>query len=69
MVKTWTFTAVDPGFIPGQGSKIPQAVQCHTHTHTRGSTLLSHCLVVHPHFLAPDLSVFALSSLQNSLRR
>ena len=59
MVKTWTFTAVDLGFIPGQGNKIPYTVQCsHTHTHT--GALLSHCHIVHPHFLAPDLSVFSL---------
>ena len=28
VVKTWAFTAVDPGAIPGQGTKIPQAVWC-----------------------------------------
>ena len=26
MVKTWTFTAVDPGLIPGWETKIPQVV-------------------------------------------
>ena len=28
MVKTRAFTAVDLGSIPGQGTKIPQAVRC-----------------------------------------
>ena len=27
-VKTWAFTAVDPGSIPGRGTKIPQAAWC-----------------------------------------
>ena len=26
VIKTWGFPAVDPGSIPGQGTKIPQAV-------------------------------------------
>ena len=28
VVKTWAFTAVDPGSIPGRGNKIPQAAHC-----------------------------------------
>ena len=49
LVKNWAFTAVDSGSIPGQGTKISQAMQCsqiHTHTHTHTHTHQGRVVVI-----------------------
>ena len=69
MVKTWTFTAVDPGSIPGWRTKTSQAAQCGPKKRTKFISMTGLVLKKYGLVLKKDFCSFGFLRLLHSYPR